>query len=710
MTNINSAGDLLPKDVQINNGKVTKAKGKTNNDTKNATKSQRKIACQHCRKIRRKCDMINPCSNCIKFDTTCVYAEKDMRTTRYSNSYVKALECHIALLESSLKKIKSSSDDQEKTKILDSLPLDNIIGESSVEYSMRRSSSVSLSSPDSSISNDDSEPTASKTSSIYPSNSLSISKAKSYNDHRSQLQLTLSNLSQDPLILRSFSLFFKWLYPGHFMFIHRETFLSAFFGDNNTKDYYCSEELIYAIAALGSKISNSKTDSKLFSNSFSYYQHSKKIVLEKIFHLQRNNNLDSSTSSSKLAIIQTLLCLSFYDIGNGENPMAWYLSGLAFRIAHEIGLHLNPKAWTHVYEDELTMLDIKVRSRIYWGCYIADHLISILFGRSTTLRLSNSTIPETDELPNIENGLEDYIYDQNAVSTTSNPLKKLIVLSRITEVFAGKIFVQSESFRQKSEFLNRFNKEMKNWRKTLPLDLRWSLSNLKEMKQFNPSTTYIWLHYYIVLISYNKPFIDEIRESRELIEQYIEELHYILEIWLMNFKTLEKCNIYIVYLTLLSIQCMVNSKLIENKYYTQFLNFLKDPTLNHDLAKKFIENLSVNDANTTSKSGSDGIISSSNNDSVGYERESSTLPLTQINHNAMNGHSATNVGMQYNMAFSNNHMSNEPIVEPIDLLGSLSYGTDFSLEYNFDFTLLNEIDTLIGGPMDKDNSVSGNIA
>lgn len=33
----------------------------------------------------------------------------------------------------------------------------------------------------------------------------------------------------------------------------------------------------------------------------------------------------------------------------------------------------------------------------------------------------------------------------------------------------------------------------------------------------------------------------------------------------------------------------------------------------------------------------------------------------------------------------------------MDLLGTLSHGNDFALEYNFDFTLLNEIDMLIGG-------------
>ncbi|CAI7239547.1 BEM_collapsed_G0037330.mRNA.1.CDS.1 [Saccharomyces cerevisiae] len=70
--------------------------------------------------------------------------------------------------------------------------------------------------------------------------------------------------------------------PGHYLFIHRETFLSAFFGDTNTKSYYCSEELVFAIAALGSLISY-KSETELFQQSEVFYQRAKTIVLKKKF-------------------------------------------------------------------------------------------------------------------------------------------------------------------------------------------------------------------------------------------------------------------------------------------------------------------------------------------------------------------------------------------------------------------------------------------
>ncbi|CAI4047437.1 hypothetical protein SUVZ_12G1520 [Saccharomyces uvarum] len=612
--------------------------------TNNGVTRKRKLACQNCRRRRRKCNMEKPCSNCIKFGTDCVFAQQDLRNKRYSTTYVEALQSQISTLKEQLQMLKSPTPtiaNDSLSPLKDDDDDDDDGGDISNEKILKygQSPSSALSSSESTGGNESDtftkklpseSPPPVGTNSIYPSNSLSITKKKTDGTRYQQQQVSLKNLSRSPLILRSLSLFFKWLYPGHYLFIHRETFLSAFFGDTNTKSYYCSEELVFAIAALGSLISY-KSETELFQQSEVFYQRAKTIVLKKIFQLE-DSSLAESSSSSKLAIIQTLLCLAFYDIGSGENPMAWYLSGLAFRIAHEIGLHLNPEAWSNVYEDELSIMDFEVRSRIYWGCYIADHLIAILFGRSTSLRLSNSTVPETDELPEIETGIEEYIYDPKVILSTANPLKKLIVLSRITEIFASKIFSPNETLLQRSEYLSKFNLEVYNWRRDLPIELQWTKISLMGMSDFNPTIAYVWFHYYIVLISYNKPFIYEIEQSRELVEGYVDELYYLLKVWKNKFKTFEKATIYMIYSAILAIQCM-KSNLIKKDRKQDFLNFLHAPTLNYELARKFIEN------------------------------SEDTL------HNS----------------------------ETMDLLGTLSHGNDFALEYNFDFTLLNEIDMLIGG-------------
>lgn len=546
-----------------------------------------------------------PCSNCVKHKIECVMTNNDLRSNRTSVAYVQSLEKRVKDLEMHITQMRGTVDS----------------GIDEVE------SVGSLNASDGSVENLNSGGLSTNIG-IYPSNSLSLKRPRPPITQTSS-QRQLLNLSKNPTILKGLSLFFKWLYPGHFMFIHRETFLNSFFGDFNTKSYYCSEELVYAIFALGAQIADRSDD--VANMGAEYYRRSKSMVLTKIFQLNEDLN-DESTSSSKLAIIQTLLCLAFYDIGHGDNPMAWYLSGLAFRISYEIGLHLNPEAWAHVYEDELSGVDIEVRSRVYWGCYIADHLITLLFGRTTILKLSNSTVPETDELPEIESGIEDFIFDPKCTLSMAKPLKNLIVVCRITEVFAPKIFGQSEFPMQRREHLSKFNLEMYNWRKDLPKELRWSRSTIKNMHDFNPSRAYIWFHYYLVLISYNKPFLEELKLSRELITEHIDELSLLLEGWEIKFGGFQTTNLYMVYCVILSLQCM-KTETISNRHYKQFMAFLKSPSLTYEIAKKFVDN------------------------------------------------------------------DNEPAgTEPLDLLlGTLSSGTDLKLEYNLDFTLLNEIDLLIGG-------------
>lgn len=587
-------------------------------------KRKQSLACQNCRVKRRKCDMESPCSNCLKHEIECIRVNDDKRRKRTSYNYVEKLEAEIADLKQVIDDLKRQTGG---SNTLQSLAPRNptwkpyLAGIRSPTPSSPPNNTGCLSKTNKVVS-----------SSIYSNDSLAITKTKPVNVNRDMTTSNLRTLSRSPMVLPALSLFFKWLYPGHFTFIHRETFLSALFADPSTKSYYCSKELVFAIAALGSTLADKSEE--LYSKSQEYYNLAKTKVLNKIF--QMDGSTASYSSSSKLAIIQTLLCLAFYDIGNGENPLAWYESGLAFRMAQEIGLHLNPEAWDDVYDDKLSQIDIEVRSRIYWGCYIADHLIAVLFGRSNSLRLSNSTIPETDELPNIDTGIEDYQYDPQVVTSIAKPLKKIIVLSRITEVFAPKIFIHAGSLPERSDYLNKFNSEVSNWRRDLPEDFRLTKSTLIDF-DYNPILSHVWYHYYIIVLSYNKPFIDYLPESKNTIEEAIEELYFLLKSFMNKFKTFQKSNIYMVYSSILAIQCL-KTNLIKKDRLPVFLEFLGSPTLNYELGKKFYDN---------------------------------------------------------EMKLSKN--SNNNGLDNMDLLGTLSNGNEFAFEYNFDFTLLNEIDKLIGG-------------
>ncbi|QID83835.1 hypothetical protein GRS66_006314 [Saccharomyces pastorianus] len=183
-------------------------------------------------------------------------------------------------------------------------------------------------------------------------------------------------------------------------------------------------------------------------------------------------------------------------MGRGENSSAWYFSGLAFRIVHEIGLQLNPAALNDVSDGDLTKMDIEVRVRIYWGCYLVDHFIAELYGRVTVLTLSNSAVPETDELPDINAGYEDYMYsDPDKPLLVAAPVKSLILLSRITELYKREN-TQLKTTSEKMNALSALNIDLQKWRSSLPDNLTWTSKTLITVNDFDPTISFVWYHYY----------------------------------------------------------------------------------------------------------------------------------------------------------------------------------------------------------------------
>lgn len=394
----------------------------------------------------------------------------------------------------------------------------------------------------------------------------------------------LDELHKDSDVRQSVALFFKWLYPNQFVFIFREAFLIAFLREQREGHEYISEELVYAIAALGASLN--KSSDPLYARAHQYYRLAKDKTLAKVFQQEDTNK----SSLPKLVLIQTLLCLAFYEIKTGNNELAWYFSGLAFRIVHEIGLHLHSSSWSINKEEHeqrtsenLSQYDTEVRSRIYWGCYLADHLISQLFGRVSTLNLSNSTVPETDELPSTAVDIKEFVLCKQAeCPQVANPVKSLIVLSRITSWFVNKIFIQSYIFEERVENLAKFNAEIMNWKASLSQELQWSRESLLANSFYDPTICYVWYHYYMALLSYNKPFVSQSPRSRQLIEESIEDLYLILKNWEISWGSYEKCNLYTVYTAILAIQCYETGK-INGAHYEDFRMFLNSPSLNFKL-------------------------------------------------------------------------------------------------------------------------------
>ncbi|KAK5730631.1 hypothetical protein LTR15_000568 [Elasticomyces elasticus] len=169
----------------------------------------------------------------------------------------------------------------------------------------------------------------------------------------------------------------QWLLDSHwvwvqplFNFIYRP----AFTRDLKTNGPYCSILLLNAI--LSHSVRWCKADPGLASmlapfEDGAYFG-----------RLVRAGLMDAvQDGPTSIPTIQTLLLLSAQECGRGNLTQAWLYSGMAFRLAEDIGVVFDGRK----YGVQLSTEDIEIRNRLFWSCYFWDKLIALYLGRLPTL-------------------------------------------------------------------------------------------------------------------------------------------------------------------------------------------------------------------------------------------------------------------------------------------------------------------------------------
>ncbi|CAI5758548.1 unnamed protein product [Candida verbasci] len=509
-----------------------------------SNKAKKQLSCQRCRTRKVKCNYEIPCSQCVKAGKECIQVANDLRKIRPSATYVSELEGKYDHLYKILIELKQRESIEAKANFLNSIDFDSIQApkhDTVIEH------------------HDDIEensafygPTSVYDDHIITNNSNSVKKDKEVNE--------INILNKDKDVLNCLQLFFTWQYPDHNMFIFREAFLIDFFDPKPTM-LYCSKVLILSICALGARMSD---DEKVYKKSKQYYNESKKILL-------------STFSQPSITSLQSYMLLAFFDICNGLNSSGWMLSGNAMRMGFDLGFQLNPEVWFVESKGNLSKLDVDIRSRIYWGCYMADHFISLLLGRPSLLKISDASIPETNDLPDLE-WIDDFTYEghlknkglekpKSNISYISDPLKKIINLINISDNMLNDIFTKSETIddddlnlESRLEKLSEYNTQIMHWKDTLPHDLQWDRKKLSATGD-NPTYSGIRYYYYILILCLNRPFVGIDHEKNKyspllICQNAIDDLYQSINKFQSEhgYKTV---SIFIVYSSILSISIIL---------------------------------------------------------------------------------------------------------------------------------------------------------
>lgn len=452
-------------------------------------------SCERCRRRKIKCDRLQPCSKCEKAKVECTFVGSGEKQRPSPRGYVQALKGRITSLEKFITKL-ASVDSAQRDEMLANFskstnafikqeesfaphkPSDDKAAAMPVRFRMghlRRlkdgkaaefygATSFFQISPSQ---DQDSPPIASDITQRKASSSYDVQEASSsglLNDLSSRSHLDSAFSPNGALCRNLMAAFFKSQYQYH-MCLYREYFLRDY--DAGAGPYY-SDLLLYAICAMGA-LASEEIASRELSDIF--------------FGRAQQLLYGSALESPNLSTLQALILLGHREIGHGKTSKGWLFSGMAFRLAHEMGLHLDPNNWNG---SDDSRVEREILRRTYWAAFIADKHLSLYFGRPPALYPGQSDVHDTIRIPYppeweallntyIMKGTSETAYEDGMalVAAFIHQAELCKILHRmITEVFENRNVEAEETVLANS--INDIHVALTKWSADLPAKLHWN--------------------------------------------------------------------------------------------------------------------------------------------------------------------------------------------------------------------------------------------
>ncbi|KAF7551342.1 hypothetical protein G7Z17_g5102 [Cylindrodendrum hubeiense] len=306
-------------------------------------------------------------------------------------------------------------------------------------------------------------------------------------------------------IIRSFSIethdylinqFFAF-YNSVIQVIDRTAFEADRESQDNSPKFY-SSFLHIAILAMGYRVADMDRDDM------------RKITLsarESTLHREAKYMLDIELERpGGIPSVQALLLLGDLECGVGRDNTGWMYSGMANRLAFDIGLHLDCRS------NEMPEQESRIRNMAMRACIIYDKYWGLFLGRPLAIKSQ-----DVDLLSNRLSQLSWTAYDtpkRDLISEIYEQLTELMELAgRIVETRDNTVsnnaseqynmFASGEA--EDNAYLHVINldRQLQNWYRRLPEHLAWKPSNIK-MAPYS----YFLLHqqYHVTMILLHRPW------------------------------------------------------------------------------------------------------------------------------------------------------------------------------------------------------------
>ncbi|RKK70601.1 hypothetical protein BFJ69_g11676 [Fusarium oxysporum] len=206
-----------------------------------------------------------------------------------------------------------------------------------------------------------------------------------------------------------------------------------------------------------------------------------------------------------ISSVQALLLLGDLECGVGRDNTGWMYSGMANRLAFDIGLHLDCTS-------SMSEQDTKIRNMVMQACVIYDRYWGLFLGRPLAIKSQ-----DVDLLSNRFSQLASFGLDAPKMDLTSEIYEQLIELmelaGRIVEIRdlsnSSQVAEQTGAFATNEAEENRYlqvinlDRQLQNWYRRLPDRMAWKPSNVKTAPY-----SFFLLHqqYHVTMILLHRPW------------------------------------------------------------------------------------------------------------------------------------------------------------------------------------------------------------
>ncbi|KAF1978720.1 hypothetical protein BU23DRAFT_563628 [Bimuria novae-zelandiae CBS 107.79] len=221
--------------------------------------------------------------------------------------------------------------------------------------------------------------------------------------------------------------------------------------------------------------------------------------MESTLHREAKYMLDHELERpGGIPTVVAMLLLGDLECGVGRDNLGWLYSGLAVRLAFDIGLHLDSRL------SGLPQREVEIRQMTLWACVMYDKYWALFLGRPTGMKSADL------EIYNLSKQFERLGTCRPVGPEKSLETQTYEALIDLMEL-AGKITENMDPLKQNTESIDRnqylrmaaLDREFSTWYARLPEQLRWTPANIA-----TAPFSFFLLHqqYHSSLILLHRPF------------------------------------------------------------------------------------------------------------------------------------------------------------------------------------------------------------